>query len=195
MSAPERTDEELMAALDGGDQNALAELVHRYQSDIFRFSLHYVKDVERAKELAQETFIRVFVARGRFDPKRKFRPWVLCIARNLCLNDIKRKKTVAMESLEEFASSARDESGEVLRSASDGPDEQLMSLERRELVHAALASLDDEAREIVMLRFFEKMPAKEIAVVVGSTEGAVRTRLHRILRSLRDKYIDKQQDL
>lgn len=195
MDAVERTDEELMALLCEGEQEALAELVRRYQSDIFRFCLHYLREVERSKEMAQETFIRVFAARGRFDLTRKFRPWVLCIARNLCLNEIKRKKAVPMQSLEEYASTARSESGEVLKSAADSPDERLMAAERRELLMEALRSLDDEAREIVTLRFFRRLPAREIAEIVGSTEGAVRTRLHRILKSLYKTYGTRGKDL
>lgn len=195
MSAPAGSDEALMALLGGGDQSALAELVRRYQNDIFRFCLHYVRDIERAKEMSQETFIRVYVARARFDATRKFKPWLLCIARNLCLNEIKRKKAVSMESLEEYASTARDESGEVLRSAADGPDEQMMAAERRTLVAEALAKLDPESREIVTLRFFERMQARDIAEVVGSTEGAVRTRLHRILKSMRSLYVAERDEL
>ena len=188
LSSPERTDEELMALLCDGETDALGTLVERYQNDIFRFCLHYLKEVERAKEMAQETFIRVFVARGRFDRKRKLRPWILCIARNLCLNELKRKKTVSMESLEEYASTARNDSGDILQSAWDNPDQQLMTAERRDLLLNALDSLDKDAREIVVLRFFEKLQAREIAEIVGSTEGAVRTRLHRVLKSLRESY-------
>lgn len=184
-----------MALLCQGAADALGDLVRRYQNDIFRFCLHYVRDVERAKEMAQETFIRVYVARARFDAQRKFRPWVLCIARNLCLNELKRKKAVPMESLEEYASTARGESGEVLQSPADGADQSLMSAERQEMLARALASLDEESREIVTLRFFERMPARDIAAIVGSTEGAVRTRLHRILKSLRDVYISEKDNL
>lgn len=184
-----------MALLSEGDQGALAELVRRYQNDIFRFCLHYVRDVERAKEMSQETFIRVYVARARFDANRKFRPWLLCIARNLCLNEIKRKKAVSMESLEEYASTARDESGDVLRYSADGPDQLLIASERRAMVAEALAKLDPESREIVTLRFFERMQARDIAEVVGSTEGAVRTRLHRILKSMRSIYMAEKDEL
>lgn len=184
-----------MALLSDGEQSALAELVHRYQNDIFRFCLHYVRDVERAKEMSQETFIRVYVARTRFDANRKFRPWLLCIARNLCLNEIKRKKAVTMESLEEYASTARDESGDVFQSAADGPDQMMMAAERRTMVAEALAKLDPESREIVTLRFYERMQARDIAEVVGSTEGAVRTRLHRILKSMRTLYVAERDEL
>ncbi|GMW03183.1 MAG: RNA polymerase sigma24 factor [Candidatus Hydrogenedentota bacterium] len=195
LNAVERTDEELMAILSEGDNSALEELVRRYQNDIFRFCLHYLREVERAREMSQETFIRVYVARSRFDAQRKFRPWVLCIARNLCLNELKRKKAVPMESLEEYASSARNESGALLRSPADGPDQSAMADERLEVLERALASLDSESREIVMMRFFKKMQARDIAEVIESTEGAVRTRLHRILKMLRSEYIGVREDL
>ncbi len=187
VSASEQTDEQLMSLLCEGGDHALGVLVTRYQQDIFRFCVHYVKDVERARDLTQETFVRVYTARDRFDATRSFRPWVLCIARNLCLNELKRKRTVHMESLEEYASSAREDNGELARSAQDNADHRLMDEERRSAVSNALDSLTEDAREIVVLRFFERMPAKEIAEIIGSTEGAVRTRLHRILKTLRDK--------
>ena len=181
-----QTDESLMAMLSGGRDEALAELVRRYQNDVFRFCLHYLKNVDHAKEMAQETFLRVFSARDRFDVERKFKPWLLCIARNLCLNDLKRKKMVQMEALEEYASSAREESGELNALAVDSPSDRLMAEERRQSLLKMLETLPEDAREIVNMRYFQRLSAREIAEVVESTEGAVRTRLHRILRQLQE---------
>ena len=188
-----KTDEALMAMLSRGADEALAELVQRYQNDIFRFCVYYVKEVERARELTQETFLRVFKARDRFDSARRFRPWLLCIARNLCLNDLKRKRTAVMESLEDYASNARSETGELFQSQADGPEALAVAGERRAALEQALNELEPEAREIVILRFFERMQAREIAEITGSTEGAVRTRLHRIMRRLRT-YLTPQRD-
>lgn len=181
-----QTDEGLMAMLSGGRDDALAELLKRYQNDVFRFCLHYLKNVDHAKEMSQETFLRVYSARDRFDVSRKFKPWLLCIARNLCLNELKRKKTVQMETLEDYASSAREESGEIHAFAVDGPSDRLMAEERRQTLLHVLEGLPADAREIVNLRYFQRMSAKEIAEVVDSTEGAVRTRIHRILRQLQE---------
>ena len=187
-SASEATDEELMAALARDDGQALAVLVERYQNDIFRFCLHYLKNVESAKEMAQETYLRIYTARTRFEVSRKFKPWMLCIARNLCLNEIKRRKMVHMETLEEYASSAREESGEVMQAPADSPYEQLLTKERHRALLKTLDGLADGAREIVVLRYFQKLSAREIAETVGSTEGAVRTRLHRVLKQLRNDF-------
>ena len=90
---------------------------------------------------------------------------------------------------------ARTETGEVLRSEAGGPDQLAMTGERRALLAQALDGLDDDSREIVVLRFFERLPAREIAEIVGSTEGAVRTRLHRILKGLRAKYQGMRENM
>jgi RNA polymerase sigma-70 factor (ECF subfamily) len=183
----EFTDEQLMGRLSAGSEDALAAIVRRYQNDVFRFCLHYLKNVELAKEAAQETFLRVYTARDRFDTERRFKPWMLCIARNLCLNELKRKRAVTMETLEEYASSAREDSGSVLESPADGPAELVMTAERHGLLMRALDTLPEDAQEMLKLRYFERLSAREIAEIMDSTEGAVRTRLHRVLKQLRDK--------
>lgn len=192
---PDLTDELLMEALDAGDDQALATLVERYQTDIFRFCLHYLKNVESAKEMAQETFLRIYTARSRFEVNRKFKPWMLCIARNLCLNELKRRKMVQMETLEEYASSSRSLSGGVLQAPEDSPYELLLTQERHRFLLEMLDSLTEESREIVVLRYFQKLSAREIADIVDSTEGAVRTRLHRILKQMRDEYSLAREDM
>ena len=189
------SDEELMSLLCQGENTALAELVRRYQTELLRFCIHYLKDVERSKDIVQEAFLRVYSACGRFDQSRKFRPWVLRISRNLCLNELKRKKMIQMDSFEEFASSSRTETGEVLKSHFDGPAEILEAEERRQFLEKALDTLSDDAREIVTLRFFERMSAKAIAEIVDSTEGAIRTKLHRILKSMHNRCIEFKDEL
>lgn len=190
--AHDQTDEQLMAALDAGDDQALAALVERYQNDIFRFCLHYLKNVESAREMAQETFLRIYTARARFEVDRKFKPWMLCIARNLCLNELKRRKTVQIEALEDFAG--------AMRERRTGPPEEnpydiLLAQERHRFLLGILDALPDAAREIVVLRYFQKLSAREIADIVNSTEGAVRTRLHRILKQMRDDYALARDDM
>ena len=195
MSAVERTDETLMHCLCEGDTSALAELVQRYQMDLFRFCQHYLKDVERAHDMVQECFLRVYSARDRFDRSRKFKPWMLCIARNLCLSDLRKKRIAPMESLEVYASAARQQNGEVLKSAADTPDTILIAAERQEMLAEALNSLDEDSCELLTLRYFERMSARDIAEMIGSTEGAVRTKLHRVLKMLRQQYADHGKDL
>ncbi len=191
----EASDEQLMLMLRDGLDAALSELVQRYQNDVFRFCLHYIRHVEVAKELAQETFLRVYAARARFDMARLFKPWLLCIARNLSLNELKRSKIAPMDSLEDMVAFAVSGHPSPMTDTRAIPSEELMVRERRAALMRVLDCLPMEARELVTMRFFEHMPAREIAVVVDSTEGAVRTRLHRILKELRGKCALMKEDL
>jgi len=190
----ECTDEQLMISLCEGEDSALEHLVKRYQNDVFRFCLHYLGNLETAREISQETFLRVFTARDRFDPDRLFRPWMLCIARNMCLNVIKRNKVVHMESLEglESASTAATPSWYP---ATEHPLEGVLADERRRTLLHIVNSMPEDARELLMMRYFEQMSAKEIAEVLETTEGAVRTRTHRALNQLRERCEGKLDSL
>ncbi len=195
VSMDDKSDEQLMELLCQGKQEALGVLVTRYENSVFRFCVHYLKDRERARDMAQETFMRVYSARARFDGNRAFGPWALRIARNLCLNELRRRRTVSMTSLQDYATEAQQDGAEVFPSTADGPDTLAMEGERRAALEAALDKLDDEAREIIILRFFQRMSAKEIAQIVGGTDGAIRTRLHRILRGLRAHVAPEKDNL
>lgn len=195
VSMDDKSDEQLMELLCQGRQEALGVLVSRYENSVFRFCVHYLKDQERARDMAQETFLRVYSARARFDGNRAFGPWVLRIARNLCLNELRRRRTVTMTSLQDYATEAQHDGAEIFPSTADGPDAQAMDGERRAALEAALDQLDEEAREIIVLRFFQRMSAKEIAQIVGGTDGAIRTRLHRILKGLRKRVAPEKDDL
>ncbi len=186
----ECTDEQLMVLLCEGDDEALAQIVRRYQNDVFRFCLHYLGDLERAREIAQETFLRVFTARDRFDATRSFRPWMLCIARNMCLNVIKRNKVVPMESLEglEQASAAATPSWAP---ATEHPLEGVLADERHRMLFHLVNELPSESRELLMMRYFEQLSAREMAEALETTEGAVRTRTHRALNQLRERCAGK----
>ena len=74
-------------------------------------------------------------------------------------------------------------------------DEILATGERRQLLAQMLEELDEESRELLTLRFFQRMSARDIADILGSTEGAVRTRLHRLLKGLHKKYADHRDEL
>lgn len=184
------TDEQLMISLCDGQDEALEHLVKRYQNDVFRFCLHYLGDLETAREISQETFLRVYTARERFDPTRLFRPWMLCIARNMCLNVIKRNKVVPMESLEGLESASTAATPKWYP-ATEHPLEGVLADERRRVLLQLVNSLPEDARELLMMRYFEQMSAREIADVLETTEGAVRTRTHRALNQLRDKCAGK----
>lgn len=190
----ECSDEKLMTLLCEGDKQALAGLVERYQNDVFRFCLHYLGDLEAARETAQETFLRVYTARERFDAARVFRPWMLCIARNMCLNILKRRKVVPMESLDGYESGDGGAVRYLPAAATEHPLESILADERKRQLLNIVNGLPQEVREVLVMRYFEQMSSREIAEVLETSEGAVRTRIHRALNVLRSK-CEKRMDI
>jgi len=191
------SDEALMSLLARGEEMALTELVQRYQNEVFRFCYHYLRDIEMAKDAVQEVFLRLYIARDRYDNEKSFKPWILCIARNLCLNELKRQKLVHFETFEGYVENQnRENKGEkegIEAPKTLTPFEQLIIKEKQKILWEELNDLPEEAREIVVLRYFEQLHARDIAQIMGSTEGAVRTRLHRVLKYLKER-LDARND-
>jgi len=191
------SDEALMALLARGEEMALTELVQRYQNEVFRFCYHYLRDIEMAKDAVQEVFLRLYIARDRYDTEKSFKPWILCIARNLCLNEIKRQKLIHFETFEGYIENQNYEEKEQKEGINAPktltPFEQLVINEKQKVLWEELNNLPEEAREIVVLRYFERLHARDIAEIMGSTEGAIRTRLHRVLKYLKDR-LDSRKD-
>ncbi len=190
-----QSDEQLMALLRAGREDALAELALRYQHEVFRFCMHYLRDPEQARDRAQETFLRVFRARDRFDTARQFKPWLLCIARNLCLTELKRPRMASLEAIGDAQDGSWEERWKPGAGEGASPYEKLATDERRQALIRAIEALDPADRELIMMRYFEQMGPQEMAAVLEIREGALRTRLHRALCRLRALCEDRREDL
>ena len=173
MAGKERTDEELMRAYVGGDAAAFRVLFDRYGPRLLRLAMRYMRDEELAREVVQQTFFRLHAARNDFRLDAKLRPWVFTIAMNLVREHYRKKKRRKETALEE----ARIPAPEARRSP-------LELRERATLLRRALGELPDSQREVVELHWFEERPFREVAAIVGSTEGAVRVRAHRAYKKL-----------
>jgi RNA polymerase sigma-70 factor (ECF subfamily) len=150
-----------------GDAAAFDDLVRRFHRPVLRFCWRLLRSSE-AEDVAQDTFVRAFVHFERFDPERPVLPWLIAIARRLCL-DLWRRRTVkaSMETMplsETFAPSPEDEAS--IR-------EQLSRLDR------ALDDLDEGPREAVVLFHIEQMSYRDIAAALEVPMGTVMTWLHR----------------
>ena len=169
----ERTDEELMAAYVAGDEAAFRTLFDRWAPIVLGLTRRHLRDEDLAREITQQTFFRLHGARHDFRTDAKLRPWLLTIAMNLVREHWRRGKRRQHVEL--------DESREV----APAPERSAMELEQRaELLHAALDQLPSTQREVVELHYFQERPYREVAKIVGSTEGAVRVRAHRAYRKL-----------
>jgi RNA polymerase sigma-70 factor (ECF subfamily) len=167
-----RTDDELMLAHRAGDPRAFEDLFGRYRQPVWRFFRRRVLDPRRSEELAQETFLAVLGAADRYEARSSFRSYLFGIASNLLAASRReghRDPAVAMEAVDV---------------AAPGADPTTMLWVRQ-----ALAELDENDREVLMLREYEQLSYEEIAAVAGVALGTVRSRLFRARLALRDRLL------
>jgi RNA polymerase sigma-70 factor (ECF subfamily) len=151
-----------------GESDAFAEIVRRYQNPVFRICLRYVSR-DDAEDAAQETFVRAFVHRERFDPNRPLLPWLMTIAKRICIDRVRKHEPDLDEEIERAP--ARDPATDAEQTTSTR--EELRRLE------GALAELPEGQREALVLFHMEGMPYKEIATTLGVPVGTIMTWLHR----------------
>lgn len=171
----EHTDEELMRAYVDGDERAFDELFHRFAPIVLGMVRRALRDDELAREITQQTFYRLHGARADFRQGSRVRPWLLTIAMNLVREHWRRQKRRPHVDVDLDTRAAP--------TAERGP---LEVAQRSAAVHAALAKLPASQRSVVELHLFEERPYKEVADILGTTEGAVRVRAHRAYATLKE---------
>jgi RNA polymerase sigma-70 factor (ECF subfamily) len=161
------TELELARRARRGDAAAFDELVGRFRRPVYRFCWRLLRSPD-AEDLAQDTFVRAFVHFERFDPERPVLPWLIAIARRLCLDVLRRRKVMLkVDAMPPGTPPAPGPEGEAaLR-------EQLGRLER------ALDDLDEGPREAIILFHIEGMSYRDIAAALEVPMGTVMTWLHR----------------
>lgn len=172
---PERSDEELMRAYVDGDDAAFRALFDRYGPIIHGMVKRRLHDDELARELTQQTFFRLHGARNDFRQGSRLRPWLLTIAMNLVREHWRKKK--------------RRKHVDVDIDTREAPSAERSSLElkqRRSMLMKALDTLPPGQRDVIELHWFQERPYREIAEIVGSSEGAVRVRAHRAYAKLKE---------
>lgn len=175
-------DEALMQALsDGGDTRALDLLMERWRRPLQTFLIRYTGNETDARELAQESFVRVFLRRGDYRPGARFSTWLFQIAINLA-RDLARKKNRRKT---DFWADQTVVEAQGLAGNGDTPVEAVRREEERQAVRAALAALPEESRALIVLSEYEERSHAEIAELLGVTAKAVETRLARVRGRLR----------
>jgi RNA polymerase sigma-70 factor (ECF subfamily) len=182
-----RSDEELMAACVSGSQDAFRVLVERYQSRIINLVYRYIGDRNRAEDIAQEVFLRVFVHRKRYRQSGRFSTWIFTIAANLAKNEIRRivrlRGSVEIDTVEGTAGGP----GNYITDGAPGPDIDVSRAELSSIVARAVRKLPPKYREALVLRDLEGLSYEEIGEILKIPGGTVRSRINRARLSLREK--------
>jgi RNA polymerase sigma factor (sigma-70 family) len=175
-----------MQALATGHEAALNALMERHAGPVFQFLFRMLSDEDDAHDLAQETFVRVYRYRERYDGG-KFTTWLYTIAGNLARSEYRRRSRHPNLSLETENSSEGQTLGETIRSSDPSPGECADSSERHRVVREAVTALPDDLREALVLCEWEDMSIADAASVLNTTKKAVESRLYRARQLLRDK--------
>jgi RNA polymerase sigma-70 factor (ECF subfamily) len=179
-------DGDLLTAFTDGSEKAFAELYRRRHLEIYRFILRYVHgDEDLASDMFQDTFIKVHDYAHTLRDGNTVRSWMYTIARNNCLNALKRQNRQSRLDEEQF--DRVDESGLP-------PDQELERNDMHRALDSAISQLPENQREAVILREFEGLSYAEIAEATRTNIGVIRQRLWRAKQSLRTMLADRFED-
>lgn len=182
----ELPDEDLMERIVEGSEAAFAQLVRRYQGKVTNLVHRFIYDRDRAAEIAQEVFLRVYLHRKRYRRSGRFSTWIYTIAANLAKNEIRRKSrlkgVMSLDSLLE----ATGDSGAFLADKQPGPESAAHQHQVEEIVMAAIHKLPMKYREVILLRDVQQLTYEEIELVLNIPGGTVRSRINRARNQLKD---------
>ena len=176
----EEDDAVVVSAYLAGDERAFSELVDRYQTRLLNFIYRTIGDRERAEDLVQEVFIRVYRHLHRFDRSKKFSTWIYTIASNLAKNELRNRSRNPLVLFQTIRTSWDDEDRPLqFEDVSARPDDLYRKRHLRELVEETVAKLPEHHREVFVLRELEGKSYEEIAEITNCNLGTVKSRLNR----------------
>lgn len=178
-------DHGVVAAFLGGEERAFQELVERYQTRLLNFIYRTVGDRERAEDLVQEVFIRVYRHLHRFDPEKKFSTWIYTIASNLAKNELRNRSRNPLVLFQSMRKAWDDDEERPLQfeDPTARPDDMYRKRHLREVVEASVAKLPEHHRQVFVLRELEGKSYEEIAEITNCNLGTVKSRLNRARNS------------
>jgi RNA polymerase sigma-70 factor (ECF subfamily) len=178
----------LMLRVKRGDRVAFAELVEKYRQPVMNLVYRTLRDEAEAEDLAQNVFLQVYKSRSRYKRTAKFSTWLFTIARNLCLNELRRRSRHPAESLEETHG---EHEGQPQRQYEDKknflPTETLLHSELAQKIGEALAELPENQRTAILLCRQEDLSYEEIAKILGCSLSATKSLIHRGREVLKQK--------
>jgi RNA polymerase sigma-70 factor (ECF subfamily) len=183
----ETTDEALIARFRRGDSAAFAALVRRHQRGLYNFALRQVRAADVAEDVVQDVFSRVVSSLGTFKEEARFSTWAYTIARNLCIDHIRKRSHRRHASLDAPADASDAEApalGERVASPGAGAERTAIGQQLGRHISDAVDALPDDQREVFLLRQLGELSFKEIAEAVGVGENTVKSRMRYALERL-----------
>jgi RNA polymerase sigma-70 factor (ECF subfamily) len=163
-----------------GDARAFTELVMRYQTRLLNFVYRTIGDRERAEDLVQEVFVRVYRHLHRFDQSKKFSTWIYTIASNLAKNELRNRSRNPLVLFQTIKKQWDDDHRPLqFEDPRERPDDLFRKRHLRELVEWTVSQLPEHHRVVFVLRELEGKSYEEISDITGCNLGTVKSRLNR----------------
>ncbi len=184
----------LMVRYQRGDREAFAELLRRYETQIFNFSLRYLRSADLAEDVTQDTFMRIVQRAAEFKHESRFSTWLYTIARNLCVDQLRKQRHRRHPSLEQSDADGRALEERLPDSRPNGSTERsAVAHEIRAQVVLAVEDLPEDQREVFLLRHVGDVSFKDIATITGVGENTVKSRMRYALERLQKALSDFEE--
>ena len=182
------SDAALMLLVKQGDSDAFAELVEKYKRPVMNLVYRMIRDLTEAEDIAQNVFVQVYKSAGRYEVSSKFSTWLFTIARNLCLNEIRRRSRHPADSMDVSHPEQEDQPLQQFedKKAVSAPDRVLHS-ELETKIEQAVAELPENQRLAILLCRQDELSYEEIAKVLGCSLSATKSLIHRGRETLKQK--------
>jgi len=188
ISREEAADEVLMMRFQGGDRSAFAALVRRHKTAIYNFILRQVRVAPAAEDLAQDVFVKIVQNAGEFKHEARFTTWAYAIARNVCIDHLRKMSLRRHPSLDHSDSGEGPTLGERTADSRPGAsvDRAAIGAELAVRITRAVEELPAEQREVFLLREIGHVPFKDIAEMTNVPENTVKSRMRYALERLQE---------
>jgi RNA polymerase sigma-70 factor (ECF subfamily) len=182
------TDEQLVDAARGGDESAFAELFLRHQKRLLMLALHYRLTAQDAEDAVQQTMMKAWQGLGGFRGEARFATWITRVLMNEVFQSQRKRARMRLEEMESASLTAVLEAGSSFTRRQMSQEQRLLMMERNRLVHAALRSLPESLRSVLLLQFFDERSLEEIAAQMERPVATVKSRRHRARLELRKRF-------
>lgn len=185
------TDAQLLDMYSQGDERAFRELVTRYKNGLYAFLKRFLNQQDLVEDVFQETFLQLFTSRESFDTNRPLRPWLFTIAANKAKDALRKQQRTSAVAIGTISDGEEASFSDVLNSLTSDetrPYETLEQGEAAETVRQVVASMPQQAREILVLAYFNKFSYKQMAKILSIPIGTVKSRLHTAVNRFAKEY-------
>ena len=192
----DQADEDLMVMYQKGEVRAFEVLLSRHRKPVYNFILRFVGDRETSEDLLQEAFMRVIRGAEAYKRQAKFTTWLYTIARNLCIDQLRKgalRKHPSLDSRQSQDGQSGPTLGEQTADSRANVERDATAGELRLRIASAVETLPDDQREVFLMREVANLPFKEIADITGVPENTVKSRMRYALERLQAALSDYEE--